>query len=465
MDMLTGFLSALFWGLVTFSALVFIHEGGHFLAARACGVRVTEFFLGLPCSVNIHHTSRRIGTRFGVTPLLLGGYAAVCGMDGIDEPCAPTVLAAVHRAGSISTYELARQLDLPETSVQDACAQLLGWGSLAPVYEEGERPSATHYPDVYAAMPRDASGATVFDGRKFDRAHATAEGEPWEPTMGERAFYEQERSRTYAGVGFWRRAFILAAGVIVNVVAGILLFVIVYAAIGFDMPVDINRLGSVEAGSPAAEAGLEAGDTVLAVNGTQTETWQDVYLALQDALDAADEGSTTGDDTGASEITLTCDRDGSEFTTQVAPDADGMIGIAVPYERVRLAPLDALRVSFDYIAQTASGVAQLLVPSRTLEVLDNSTSVVGISSMAAQAAASGAAVYLSFAGLISLSLGFMNLLPIPPLDGGKLLIEAIQAIAHRKVPMRVQLIVSYIGIALFVALFLYVLRGDILRLL
>ena len=72
MDTVLSVLSSVFWGLLMLSVLVFLHEGGHFLAARACGVRVTEFFLGLPCRFDIHYTSRRIGTKFGVTPLLLG---------------------------------------------------------------------------------------------------------------------------------------------------------------------------------------------------------------------------------------------------------------------------------------------------------------------------------------------------------------------------------------------------------
>ena len=58
--------------------LVFIHEGGHYLAARAFGVRVTEFMLGLP-GPNIGFT--KWGTKFGVTPFLLGGYAKLCGME------------------------------------------------------------------------------------------------------------------------------------------------------------------------------------------------------------------------------------------------------------------------------------------------------------------------------------------------------------------------------------------------
>ena len=101
MDTVLSVLSSVFWGLLMLSVLVFLHEGGHFLAARACGVRVTEFFLGLPCRFDIHHTSRRIGTKFGVTPLLLGGYAAICGMDPTDVSCADRVLAAIYRHGRV----------------------------------------------------------------------------------------------------------------------------------------------------------------------------------------------------------------------------------------------------------------------------------------------------------------------------------------------------------------------------
>lgn len=459
MDMITGFLSALFWGLLTFSVLVFIHEGGHFLAARACGVRVTEFFLGMPCRANIHHTSKRIGTRFGVTPILLGGYAAVCGMDGIDEPCAPDVLATVHRRGTVSVRELAAELNVDEEAVEDACLQLQGWGSIAPVWGEGERPSSTECAAAYAAMPRDASGSTVYDGRRFDRAHATAQGEPWEPALGVRAFFEQERSRTYAGIGFWRRALILIAGIAVNVVAGMLLLVSVYSVIGFDIPVNVNTIGTVEEASPAQEAGLEPGDAIVSVDGVPTSTWVDVLNAIGDAVERA-----TGEGADGT-VSITYERDGQDATVEVRPDDQGHIGIDVSYETYRMNPVDALGVSVDFVCQTAAGVASLFVPSQTLQVLDNSSSVVGISAMAARAASLGAATYLSFAGLISLSLGFMNLLPIPPLDGGKLLIEAIQAVIRRKVPMRVQVAISYAGLALFLLLFVYVVRGDILRLL
>ncbi|MBM6867541.1 M50 family metallopeptidase [Collinsella tanakaei] len=451
MDHIIGFLSALFWGVLTFSFLVFIHEGGHFLAARACKVRVTEFFLGLPCRVNIHRRSRRIGTKFGVTPILLGGYAAICGMENATAPCAARVLAEVHRRGSVRVSELADALDLSEDDVQEACAQLLSWGSVAPRYLEGDGPEGKYYPSAYAAMPRDAAGNTIYDGRAFDRAHATAEGEAWEPTMGEDAFYAQERSHTYLGLGFFRRSAILLAGIFVNVACGILLLMSVYSIIGFDVPVDVNQIGSIEASSPAEAAGLMAGDTIDAVNGVAVDSWMDVINEVRASEDEP--------------LTLDYTRDGVSASVTIEPAEDGTIGIYVPYERYRLNIADSFRLSIDYVYQTVAGISQLLTPSKTMEVLDNSASVVGISVMSAQAAASGPATYLAFAALISLSLGFMNLLPIPPLDGGKFLIEIIQAIFKRDVPPRVQTALSLAGIVLFAFIFLYVLRGDILRLL
>ena len=79
MSSVLGFLSAAFWGLVVLSVLVFVHEGGHYLAARAFHVRATEFFLGLPFRWKLSRKSAKVGTEFGVTPLLLGGDSLLFG--------------------------------------------------------------------------------------------------------------------------------------------------------------------------------------------------------------------------------------------------------------------------------------------------------------------------------------------------------------------------------------------------
>ena len=262
------------------------------------------------------------------------------------------------------------------------------------------------------------------------------------------------RMRPCLDKGFPKRVFMLVAGVVMNLLLGFALLVFVYSVIGFDVAIDSNVIGSVEESSPAAQAGLRAGDEIVSISDIETDSWTDILAAIQEVSETSDEPS----------FAITFERDGALDTVTLSPDDDGMVGIGIMYEHRRLGVIDAIRVSADYIYQTASGVIQLLIPSQTMEVLDNSTSIVGISVISAQAAASGPAVYLTFASLISLSLGLMNLLPIPPLDGGKLLFEVVQLIVRRPVPAKIKNAVSYIGIALFLMLFVYMFQQDIARL-
>ena len=332
----------------------------------------------------------------------------------------------------------------------EACALLLGWGSIAPWYEEGEKPSPSYYPTKYQTLPRDKAGYTTFDGRRFDREHATAEGDVWELPCGEAEFLAQERSHTYLGQGFLKRAFMLLAGIIVNILTGFLLLMSIYSIAGVTVPMDTNVIGQVDEGSIAAKAGIEGGDAILSVDGVSCSTWMDVYDAI---------GKAAGKD----DIAIEYERDGKQHSTTVALKEDERLGVYASTQVVRLDPITSARLSFSYVVQTAEGVMRLLQPQHTMEILDQSSSIVGISVMSSQAAAAGPATFLSFAALISFSLGFMNLLPIPPLDGGKLVIEIIQKIAGRELPLKVQTIVSYVGIALFALLFVYMLRSDILR--
>ena len=101
------------------------------------------------------------------------------------------------------------------------------------------------------------------------------------------------------------------------------------------------------------------------------------------------------------------------------------------------------------------------MPQYALQTVQQSSSVVGISTMAARAAEEGAQQFFMLAAMISMSLGCMNLLPIPPLDGGKALFEIIGVVIRKPVPLKIQTFVTYIGIALFLLLFVFALRNDI----
>ena len=114
------------YATIVLGFLVFIHEGGHYLAARAFGVRVTEFMLGLP-GPSVGFT--RAGTRFGVTAVPLGGYAKVCGMEaGEMSPHLEQVLAALYRRGTANMEDIAADCGITDDDAFDALDELAEWG-------------------------------------------------------------------------------------------------------------------------------------------------------------------------------------------------------------------------------------------------------------------------------------------------------------------------------------------------
>ena len=174
----------------------------------------------------------------------------------------------------------------------------------------------------------------------------------------------------------------------------------IYSIAGVTVPMDTNVIGQVDEGSIAAKAGIEGGDAILSVDGVSCATWMDVYDAI---------GKAAGKD----DIAIEYERDGKQHSTSVALKEDERLGVYASTQVVRLDPITSARLSFSYVVRTAEGVLRLLQPQHTMEILDQSSSIVGISVMSSQAAAAGPATFLSFAALISFSLGFMNLLPIP----------------------------------------------------
>ena len=453
-----GAISALFWGLLVLSALVFVHEGGHFLAARAFGVRVTEFFLGMPSRFKISRKSKKRGTEFGVTPLLLGGYNRICGMDGDEDPRLSAVLACVQRHGRVSAETVAAELGCEVEEAYALLATLSDWASIRPFYdpEKGEYPNQKVYPECFETLARDANMLTEYDpGHDFDAPGATKAGEPHvAAALTSDELLAAERSHTYLGCGFLKRIAMLLAGPLVNLIVAFAIVVVFYMVVGVSYVVDTNVIGDIAHGSYAEAAGIAPGDAITMIDGTPTSTWTEIIEALDPVLkkDGSFEVSYLHEGAEKS-ATVTIERGG----------ADVMFGITATTDVYRADFFEASRAAIGYAAAVGGAALSLINPSQTMEVLNQSSSVVGISVMAAEAAESGISDLMLFVAAISMSLGFMNLLPIPPLDGGKILIEVIQLVSRRQLSKRAQTIVSYVGLVFFLFVFLFVLRNDILR--
>lgn len=338
------------YATIVLSILVFIHEGGHYLAARAFGVRVTEFMLGLPGpSIGFTHK----GTRFGVTAVPLGGYAKVCGMEGGEEsPYLETVLALTYTRGTVLMDDVARELETSEDDAYAALDQLTEWGSIVGPGKKDEF-------NIYRA-PAVKGVYELGQERPVEDPHA---------------FFESERKQQYRSLPFWKRSVILLAGIAMNLLFAILIFVLIYSVIGID------------------------------VQNTQT-----------------------------GEI--------SHMTVD---------------------PLKAITAGFSYIGMVVSAVVGLFNPATAAETVSNSTSIMGIAVMSKQAVDGGVLTFLMFMSMISVSLGIMNLLPFPPLDGGRFVVEVFQKISRKIVQPRVMSYLSLVGLVLIGILFVVMLGQDIER--
>ncbi|MCD8316942.1 MAG: site-2 protease family protein [Eggerthellaceae bacterium] len=355
-------------GILILCFLVFIHEGGHYLASRAFGVRVTEFMIGLP-GPNVGFQRGR--TKFGVTCIPLGGYAKVCGMEGGKmSPHIKPVLESIYTRGTATMEEVAADCSITDDEAYEALEELVDWGSVTgPVRKDKY--------NTYRAV------CVKPTGREIERAQKKGLPAPVAYKSGEarkvedaQALFDSEYRQQYRSLVFWKRAVILVAGIAMNLLFAMLAFILIYSIIGVDLQV-----------------------------------------------------STTGE--------------------------------TIHYNA---SPLQAIQIGFTYIGMVVQMVISLFNPMTAADTISNSTSVVGIVAMSGTYFSQGLADTLFFIAAISVSLGIMNLIPIPPLDGGKLLVEGIQKVSRRPVSQKVVGYVSAAGMVVFVGFFLIMLNQDIQRL-
>ena len=423
--------------------------------ARLCGVRVTEFFLGMPFKYKLSHKSKKYGTEVGITPLLFGGYTRICGMEGQLDELLPQALMNVQEVGTLEVGTLATKLNCDDEHAYNLLYTLADWGSIELV-KESESSELAHI--TFQTLARDSELRCEYDrGHNFELDGSTVAGEPRVPELSADEFFAQEKSHTYVGASVPKRLLMILGGPLVNIALAFILVAGSLMIVGIPAAQNTPQLGSVQSGSLAAFAGLTEGDTILTFNEVEVHTWEELTDAIKSAMSA-----------GGQNIPVTYDRGGIKLETTIKPvlrPDDKIIGVTPVMTTYHFSFAEASSAAVAYAGQVAQFAVRLLIPTQTMEVLNQSSSVVGISVMASEAAAAGFSTLIMLVAAISMSLGFMNLLPIPPLDGGKILIEIIQFIIKKPLSIKVQNILSYIGLAFFLFVFVVALRNDILHLL
>ncbi|MFT3917180.1 MAG: M50 family metallopeptidase [Anaeromyxobacteraceae bacterium] len=264
---------------------------------------------------------------------------------------------------------------------------------------------------------------------------------------------------SYANQPAWRRFGVILAGPAMNYVTAVVLAAVLLATIGLRGPDASARVGTVLAGWPAAEAGLKTDDRILSVDGAPVADWA--------ALVARFQGSP------GRPLTLEIERGegaAATRTTVVLTPRDvkgrGRVGVGQGAALQREAGLAAVTSAF---ARTnAFALAQLAAFGAIFKGAQGAelSGPIGIAQQLVSGARDGAAPFMALVWQISIVLAILNLLPVPALDGGRLVFLLIEMVTRRRVNERVESVVHFVGFVLLVALLLGVtVFGDLARLL
>jgi regulator of sigma E protease len=366
----SGVLISVLAFLLVLSIVVFVHEFGHFIVARWCGVTVKTFSIGF--GREIFGFNDRKGTRWRFAWIPLGGYVKF-----LDD--------------------------------ENAASQ--------PSKEALERMSPAERVGAFQTKP------------------------------------------------IWQRAAVVAAGPMANCVLAIAIYTAVNLAVG--VRTITPQIGEVMAGMPAAAAGFEPGDVITSIDGWSIEGFEDVQRIVSV--------------NGGRKLRVGINRGGKKLDIFVTPKIEeqddafggkfrrGLIGVTPSrapeaVETKQVGAIEALRLgvreTYTNVAQTLQGIGDII--SRR-QAADQMGGPILMAEVTAKVAELGIEPMLRWIAFISANIGFLNLLPIPVLDGGHLLFYGIEAVRRRPLSQRMQEIGFQIGIALVLMLMVYVNLNDLLR--
>ena len=279
----------------------------------------------------------------------------------------------------------------------------------------------------------------------------------------------EERQGSFHHAALWKRALIVFAGPATNILLTLAIFAGFFAFYGKPVPADAEQqlaVAEFAEVSPAREAGIEVGDRIVAVEGERMDDFRDV----QDSI-MLYPGRT---------LDITVDRDGAERTFAVPVRSVemedrfgnvskvGLIGIASGASAFEFEPqgvIASLGLAVDHsigiVDMMVTGIGQIFTGERSVQELGGP---VKIAKFSGEQLSLGGMAFINFVALISLNLAFINLLPIPALDGGHLAFYAAEAIRRKPVGPRGTEVAYRAGVALVLMLMVFVTINDLVHL-
>jgi regulator of sigma E protease len=395
--------------IVGLGVLILVHELGHFVVSLVLGMRPRRFYIGFPPAIWKH---TRNGIEYGVGAIPLGGFVKIPGMH---RPSPADVDMGIGRA-------------LREAPALEGAAARLR-GALAADDHAAARDSLRVLRELAAEQELSASTAAALEKGLDDLTDA----------LGPTAYW---RAPT------WKRVAAIGAGPAANIVLALVLFTGLFMTSAGKATTTVQAVSN---GTPAATAGLQAGDRIVSIDGAVVQA-EDISHLI------------SGSD--GRMLTVVVVRDGRRVTLPptAARRTDGTYRLGFMLSGEGLPPLAATWEAFDLTGQVTRDIGSSLGRLVTGSGRDQISSPVGIVQGSSDAAKQGTESFLFVLGLISLSIALLNLLPLLPLDGGHIVFAIAEGIRGRSVRREIYERVSVVGIGLVLLLFVIGLSNDIGRL-
>lgn len=437
-------MTTIFAGILMLGTLVFIHELGHFVVAKLCGVKVLKFSLGFGPKL----VARQRGeTIYQICAIPLGGYVQMLG-EGSGEQGEDVEVSDEDKNRSFAEKPVSQRLAI--VSAGPIMNLVLPFLILPISFMAGvEMPTYLENPACIGYVVPDSSAEKAgFVAGDCVSSVNLKEVDSWNAVN--KTFVGQAGNALIFDVLRDGRHLQLSLPDDNDSLEGM-------QALGL-LPRQAALIGGLAPDMPAAEAGMQRGDRILRINDSEISSWYDLKRVIQL--------------TGEQPVSVLIERGNSTLTVELEPrqreaDGDYLIGIAPLHESevVSYGLMDSFREgakrTWELIELTVVFVQKLFTGSVSAKNIGGPITVVQV---AGQAAQTDLSAILSVLAFISIQLGILNLLPIPILDGGHILFYSIELLIRRPLSFRVREISQQVGMALLLMLMVLAFYNDIIRL-
>lgn len=425
--------------LLIISLIVVVHEFGHLLLAKKNGIEVVEFSVGFGPTL---FAFERGGTKYSLKLILFGGACQMTGENFLEDEAtgeipensmmakSPWARFSVIAAGPIFNFLLAFVLAIVVIAVAGA--------NPAKVYQVTEGSSAAQAGLQVGDEILSINGEKIVIGRDIELYLLT------DPLLGEPVEIA------------WERDDVKYSGTLNTEVERYMIGISYY-------PEQDATLSVVNEGYPAYEAGLRVGDLIVRIDDMEIVDGQGI------------EAYFNAHEIGEHSIEIEYVRDGEHFVTQMMPKLAKYydLGFQASYYRESVSPLQVVRYAFTevryWIENTISSLAMMFRGQVGLDAVSGPVGVISIVDDVVEESSSDGALYVflnlvNLTILLSANLGVLNLLPIPAMDGGRLVFILIEGITGKPVSRKVEGIIHAVGIILLFILMIVVLFKDLFTL-